>query len=184
MHRRSALGRKRPICSWARCAGSGPALIGAGTPNLSTLRTVRHLPDRRNAEAALSVAGKVAKPASPRAVTLRDSGGYEAAARQGLPLQRAQYGGMLRPNALAALPIASSSRSANRQSLLQCCFTGGKTGGVRMFDGVSYVDPNHDPIIHEGEDSATVIVMNAGPCTVELRTWTQPRGEGEPLVHV
>jgi hypothetical protein len=51
-----------------------------------------------------------------------------------------------------------------------------------MFDGITYVDPNHDPIIHEGEDAATVIVMNAGPCTVELRGWRQAQADGEPYI--
>jgi hypothetical protein len=51
-----------------------------------------------------------------------------------------------------------------------------------MFDGITYVDPTHDPIIHEGEHAATVIVMNAGPCTVELRGWLQPQAVGDPIV--
>ncbi|MDR6859833.1 hypothetical protein [Variovorax guangxiensis] len=40
-----------------------------------------------------------------------------------------------------------------------------------MWDGVTYVEPSHDPIIHEGEDSATVVVTNAGPATVRVRIW-------------
>jgi hypothetical protein len=53
-----------------------------------------------------------------------------------------------------------------------------------MFDGVTYIDPNHDPIIHEGEDAATVIVMNAGPFSIELRAWRQPSADGDPFVRV
>ena len=40
-----------------------------------------------------------------------------------------------------------------------------------MWDGVTYVDPTHDPIIHEGFAAATVVVTNAGPNGVFLRGW-------------
>jgi len=53
-----------------------------------------------------------------------------------------------------------------------------------MSDGITYVDTSHDPIIHEGEDAATVIVMNAGPSTVELRAWREVSAEKEPEVKV
>jgi len=40
-----------------------------------------------------------------------------------------------------------------------------------MWDGVTYVDPSHDPIIHEGFRAASVIVANAGPAAIALRAW-------------
>jgi len=45
-------------------------------------------------------------------------------------------------------------------------------------DGVTYVEPNHNPIIHEGMEPATVVITNAGPGGVEVRVWLelQPRG--------
>lgn len=51
-----------------------------------------------------------------------------------------------------------------------------------MFDGVTYVDPTYNPIIHEGRDSATVVVMNAGPGPVRLKAWSETKPMGEPEV--
>jgi hypothetical protein len=53
-----------------------------------------------------------------------------------------------------------------------------------MFDGVTYVDPTHNPIIHEGRDSATVVVMNAGPFAVRLKAWPETKPSGEPEVEM
>jgi hypothetical protein len=54
-------------------------------------------------------------------------------------------------------------RTSAGESALQLRCPGSGTGEANMFDGVTYVHPNYDPIIHEGESAATVIVMNAGP---------------------
>jgi hypothetical protein len=40
-----------------------------------------------------------------------------------------------------------------------------------MWDGITYVDQNHNPIISEGKNAARVIVTNAGPWTVRLVGW-------------
>lgn len=53
-----------------------------------------------------------------------------------------------------------------------------------MFDGVTYVDPNYAPIIHEGRDRATVVVMNAGPATVKLKAWPETKPDGQPDVEM
>jgi hypothetical protein len=42
-----------------------------------------------------------------------------------------------------------------------------------MWDAVTAVDEHHDPIIYEGDGAETVLVINAGPDTVELRAWLQ-----------
>jgi hypothetical protein len=40
-----------------------------------------------------------------------------------------------------------------------------------MWMGVTYVDPNRSPVIHEGVAAAQVVVMNAGPGFVDLLVW-------------
>lgn len=42
-----------------------------------------------------------------------------------------------------------------------------------MWDGVTYVEPRHDPIIHEGREAATVVINNAGPADVRIKAWYQ-----------
>jgi hypothetical protein len=40
-----------------------------------------------------------------------------------------------------------------------------------MWDGITHVAPNHDPIIYEGLRPATLVVTNAGPAGVSLLAW-------------
>jgi hypothetical protein len=42
-----------------------------------------------------------------------------------------------------------------------------------MWDAVTAVDEQHDPTIYVGDGAETVVVVNAGPETVELRAWPQ-----------
>jgi hypothetical protein len=51
-------------------------------------------------------------------------------------------------------------------------------------DGVTYVDSNHDPIIHEGLGIVNMVVINAGPCTIELLGWESPRQEGDARIRM
>lgn len=54
-------------------------------------------------------------------------------------------------------------------------------------DGVTYVEPSYSPIIHEGMESATVVITNAGPAGIEVRVWIdrQPPGsEQEPTIRL
>jgi hypothetical protein len=53
-----------------------------------------------------------------------------------------------------------------------------------MWDGVTYVDPNHDPIIHEGRVAATAIVTNAGPCDILIRGWRSTKASGDPDIQL
>jgi hypothetical protein len=40
-----------------------------------------------------------------------------------------------------------------------------------MWESVTAVDSNHDPVIYEGSAQRVVTVLNAGPGTVELQVW-------------
>jgi len=53
-----------------------------------------------------------------------------------------------------------------------------------MWDGVTFVDPTHDPIIYEGLGPSTVVVNNAGPGKVCLCAWreNQPSAATKPDV--
>jgi hypothetical protein len=55
-----------------------------------------------------------------------------------------------------------------------------------MWDGVTYVDPSHSPIISEGNNAARVVVTNAGPSTVTLLGWpvTRPDSHTTPDINV
>lgn len=50
-----------------------------------------------------------------------------------------------------------------------------------MWDGVTYVEPNYAPIIHEGHEPATVVIVNAGPASIRVSVWsmTQPEGRAD-----
>jgi hypothetical protein len=52
-----------------------------------------------------------------------------------------------------------------------------------MWDAVTSVDDEHDPILYEGEESAVVIVTNAGPRVVEVVAWsiTKPKRSEVPV---
>lgn len=45
-------------------------------------------------------------------------------------------------------------------------------------DGVTYVEPSYNPIIHEGLEPVTVVVTNAGPAAVEVRVWAELQSPG------
>jgi hypothetical protein len=55
-----------------------------------------------------------------------------------------------------------------------------------MWDGVTSIDEQHDPIVYEGEEQALVIVMNSGPGSVELISWksNKPEREQEPMCRI
>jgi hypothetical protein len=55
-----------------------------------------------------------------------------------------------------------------------------------MWDGVTYVDDQHSPIISEGAVATRVIVTNAGPSSVALRGWfvTAPEKGAAPDVQI
>jgi hypothetical protein len=54
-----------------------------------------------------------------------------------------------------------------------------------MWDGVVYVDPTHNPIIHEGLETATVVVTNAGPAGVSIKAWGTHRPDtGDPEIQI
>jgi hypothetical protein len=42
-----------------------------------------------------------------------------------------------------------------------------------MWDGITYVDPDSRPVIHEGTAPARAVVMNAGPAAVSLLVWNE-----------
>jgi hypothetical protein len=44
-----------------------------------------------------------------------------------------------------------------------------------MWDGVTYVDNDHSPIISEGKFTTKLLVTNAGPSSVAVRCWDVPR---------
>jgi hypothetical protein len=51
-----------------------------------------------------------------------------------------------------------------------------------MYQGVTYVDPSHDPVLYEGSRPATVVVTNAGPGQVTVKAWdeTEPQPTAKP----
>jgi hypothetical protein len=49
-----------------------------------------------------------------------------------------------------------------------------------MWDGVTYVEPSHDPVIHEGYEQATLVIHNAGPANVRIRAWLGPPPQTKP----
>jgi hypothetical protein len=55
-----------------------------------------------------------------------------------------------------------------------------------MWDGVTYVDPSHNPIISEGKNAARVVVTHAGPSTVMLLGWPEisPKSSSTPDINV
>lgn len=55
-----------------------------------------------------------------------------------------------------------------------------------MWDSVSAVDQDHDPIIYEGKEPVVVIVMNAGPSSVIIQAWykTDPPYGSEPFARL
>jgi hypothetical protein len=44
-----------------------------------------------------------------------------------------------------------------------------------MWDGFVPVDNHYDPIIYEGDVPANTVVLNAGPGTISLRFWNDPK---------
>jgi hypothetical protein len=40
-----------------------------------------------------------------------------------------------------------------------------------VWDSVLFVHDQHDPIVWEGDPPGKVVVMNAGPAAIELRSW-------------
>jgi hypothetical protein len=40
-----------------------------------------------------------------------------------------------------------------------------------MWDCVTAVDENHGPILYEGTESCAVVIINAGPASVEIGAW-------------
>lgn len=55
-----------------------------------------------------------------------------------------------------------------------------------MWQGITYVDPSHDPILYEGSSPSNVVVTNAGPGSVLVRGWdeTQPGSKTKPHVEI
>jgi len=53
-----------------------------------------------------------------------------------------------------------------------------------MWDGITYIDSTHNPIIYEGMQPARVIVNNAGPSSVLLLGWQSYKGGEEPELHI
>ncbi|MHC2432736.1 hypothetical protein ACVMB0_000111 [Bradyrhizobium sp. USDA 4451] len=55
-----------------------------------------------------------------------------------------------------------------------------------MWDGVTYVDPSHSPIISEGKNATRLVVTNAGPSTITLLGWpvTNPAPQTTPEINV
>jgi hypothetical protein len=45
---------------------------------------------------------------------------------------------------------------------------------LQMWHGLTYVEPSHRPVIHEGFGAAHIIVTNAGPGVVDLMAWKEP----------
>jgi hypothetical protein len=61
--------------------------------------------------------------------------------------------------------------------------TGGETS--RMWNAVSSVSANYDPVVYEGPADETVVILNAGPGTIEARAWTDPKTfHEEPTSHL
>jgi len=54
-----------------------------------------------------------------------------------------------------------------------------------MWHAVSSVLPNYDPVIYEGHEEQTAVILNAGPGTIEARAWSHPETfRKEPLAHL
>ena len=43
-----------------------------------------------------------------------------------------------------------------------------------MWDSVTVVDEDHDPVLYEGQEPVVVIVMNTGPGPVIVQAWRKP----------
>lgn len=48
-----------------------------------------------------------------------------------------------------------------------------------MWEGVTYVEPSHRPVIHEGTAPVHAVVMNAGPATIALHVWRERTSDRE-----
>ena len=55
-----------------------------------------------------------------------------------------------------------------------------------MNDGITYITERHNPIIYEGKTPAGIIVINAGPSSIEVLGWETLRpSEGqEPEIRI
>ncbi len=52
-----------------------------------------------------------------------------------------------------------------------------------MWDSITYVEPSRHTVIHEGVDTAHIVITNAGPGNVDLLVWdiSMPIPSAEPI---